>query len=63
MEIKSLALSYFAVGLPPKYRRRSSVSLLSSGWDQCGSTAPKAPGKLWSVISQQLTLINNPGHC
>ena len=45
MEIKSLALSYFAVGLPPKYRRRSSVSHLSSGWVQCGSTTPKAPGK------------------
>ncbi len=47
----SLALSYFHVGQPPEYRRRSSVSQLSSGWVQCGSTAPKAPGKLLGVTS------------
>jgi hypothetical protein len=34
-----LAPSYFGVGLPLNYRRRSSVSPLSSGWIQCGSTA------------------------
>jgi hypothetical protein len=30
--ILSLAVSYFHRGLPPNYRRRCSVSLLSSGW-------------------------------
>ncbi len=28
----ALASSYCPVGLPPKYRRRCSVSPLSSGW-------------------------------
>jgi hypothetical protein len=41
----NLALSYFGVGLPLDYRRRSSVSPLSSGWVQCGSTAQLTPGK------------------
>ncbi len=32
LSILSLAVSYFHRGLPPNYRRRCSVSLLSSGW-------------------------------
>ena len=38
-ELKILASSYFCVGLPLNYRGRSSVSPLSSGRVQCGSTA------------------------
>jgi hypothetical protein len=44
--IIALAPSNFCMGQPPDYRSRSSVSQLSSGWYQSGSTAPLAPGKL-----------------
>jgi Tol biopolymer transport system component len=39
-EKKNLAPSYCSRQQPTNYRRRSSVSQLSSGWGQSGSTAP-----------------------
>jgi len=36
----NLASSYCCRGQPQNYRRRNSVSPLSSGWYQCGSTVP-----------------------
>ena len=45
----NLASSYFDRRLPSNYRRRNSVSPLSSGWDQCGSTAPSTPGKTYQL--------------
>jgi hypothetical protein len=35
----------FPGGYPPSIVAAFLVSQLSSGWSQCGSTAPTAPGK------------------